>query len=489
VAVLLLAGILLVCGLAGFLPDQLYKLSLDVPAWGDFVPGPEGTEAAGRDAPASELSRLLLRHHQDPIPSVGRDLLAVARQLDDRGRARAADRLLDKVMDGYPGTEPAWRALLMKKRLVLDREALQKTGASLARLIDGPLLRRFEARSAAQELAEYVASIRIRNRPRPDVEKALWGDLPSPWGEVWCALPDGGRVEAKKESGEGTSLFAYGGPEDGARKVRIFGPVPGLEPTALESVDLDPACPGPEVFFAAAGGNDASGSMAGKIWVLGRQTRGSGCGPGRETNEPVRDPLHEARGSGWTVLHEEGIDALVACAAAVPDEKPFLLVGLQFPLHAAGGTMSVSRAGRPASVLGGNAFPDGVKDRGASGIYKWVRRASDARFHGPERSGYFIETPVKVLDPGPEGNGVILLDACRGDFDGTGDTEAAFLVLFPGWNDRAPDRRILLIPRTGEGRWFRCENVLGLEAVRRDSGPGEELLLDTGKSLLLGVVL
>jgi hypothetical protein len=91
------------------------------------------------------------------------------------------------------------------------------------------------------------------------------------------------------------------------------------------------------------------------------------------------------------------------------------------------------------------------------------------------------------VDPEPGSNGVHLADACRGDFSATGDSQAAFLVLIHGKEGEPPEQRILLIRENRTFEWFECEDVLGLESMGREGAAGDELLLDKGNRLLLGV--
>ena len=95
---------------------------------------------------------------------------------------------------------------------------------------------------------------------------------------------------------------------------------------------------------------------------------------------------------------------------------------------------------------------------------------------------------MKIFQRDPIRDGASILDSRRGDFNGDGMMEAAFLVHFHGWADRRPETRILVFAMNGASTWFHCPEALTLDSGDLELEGIERLFIETGTALL-GVTL
>ncbi|MBU0753527.1 MAG: protein kinase [Planctomycetes bacterium] len=460
------------------------------------------------------LTDYLMAHYLDGSLFVGRDLLSLAACMYDGGRNRAADQVLDRVIEWYHGTEWAVRALLAKKRLVPDQTSLHRLAGSLERLIQGPFRHDPLFEKQALPHLEQARMLCIERYPLPDRMWVVGDFLPGPGDEIAWLL-ENRLVLTGKETRKEIALrddpqrlkLVAAGPE--SREKIALGYASGrmeiLDPGTGELEEIfdltgrlhngiflltDPEGRRRYVFPVA----DEKGINLAMIEALtNRETPTPQFfhyeGTGLSALLPV-EGLPGLPGQGLLILIDNEVGTRLSLLGFEKKEgryREFLNLTLRERVGAA--LVIPGEAGTlPEILLGIEATLTPVeKSEGVqklSRIYSLSLLVEDLSGSSPEITRFGLLEPVKILDPGQGWGGVEFPGACRGDFDGNGRLDAAFLVRYPGRGTQPPETRLLWGRDGSDFLWLQGREMYTLRCGDLDGRPGDEMLLENSESLL-----
>ena len=132
-----------------------------------------GKLLAAQDRLEDALGAFLAVHYQDPAVFIGRELLDLAGRFYDCGRTEISDLVCDRIIDWYAGTETSWKAVLLKKHLVIERRELSRIISSVKKLLKSPLRLYPGAEAMALNLLENAESIKLKKRSQPPRDHEL----------------------------------------------------------------------------------------------------------------------------------------------------------------------------------------------------------------------------------------------------------------------------------------------------------------------------
>lgn len=491
VAAILLIGWLASFVMTGYLPDVLRSLSVKTKA-SQFMehfaaaqrmadkgvrtatmenllaktPGLPGTARARADLGRlyveqgrweDALGQFLMVRILDPSVPADRDLLDLAERFHDAGRTALSDWILDKVIHGYEGGLQAWKALLLKNRVVLERGALHDLAASLEDLMEGPLKRYPDLMAKAARLADRAGSISLKRYPLDEESREPGSFLQArPEGEGDGAefslriTSNGIEVHEASDGRMKDALIVKGRPCGegimlGSSRNPCLFTLPVQTRYGLSLALLEPASE-PEsrkIDYMPLGGRSLVALLAADLFPE----------TGSEELLAVVEEEHGSRiivlglnegASAWEKIHQREVEGRITCVAllhAGRGEPSRILIGLSTRFDS-------SRNGE---------FSHGLK----AGVYSL------------ERSKALSLIPLKVW---PRGT-VLIRDAVTAPAAGREPSRAFFLVHFPGYALFEPETRILVLDGKDGFFWLHCPGALELRYEDPGDEPGGELII------------
>jgi serine/threonine protein kinase len=456
------------------------------------------------------LSQMLIVLHMQPSLVKGRDLLDLALLLYDNGQTAQYDWLLNRIIDGYQGSESAWRAIFLKKRLVLVQSALNRIVHETGDLLEGPLKRRAALKEEGARLKRLAGSIRLKSMARVG-DNRVFGDFLPPAGDEIAVL-EGNKLRVSglernvEWSLDGIPLHLWTADMDGSGMERILA---GYPSGRIEIYD------------------PRKGVLERTIRLRGRLHREILAGTDPEGNRLLIVPMTVRDRASLTVIPMNSDNNRKDIVhTTLEGWEVTALLAVDMIEHSPGEEIVAITLGRQGSLItilaaGAHAGEQGVLHRqtiagevrravklDASrillGLSTWYVQEGMEPTGRRERAGLYLLgptfspnngsgartsispdlEPVKILEPPLNGRGAVILDACAGDFMGGGSLQGAFLVCFPGWLEFEPETRILLFDGNKACTWFHCPGASALMAGKLESEGRDSMVVDVRSSQL-----
>jgi hypothetical protein len=471
---------------------------------------------------AEALREFLAVRHLDKACFIAKDLLDLTCVLYDGGHTGTAEWLADQVIDWHPGSEWAWKALLLKKHLLLDEESLERVAASLETMLEGPLRQRDVFRDRALPLLAEARTIALTEHPVPPGSWVLGDFLPGPGNEI--ASFDSDRL-----------IFSNRGIADPSRDIplkknplsisRVVHPGSDPDHSDLDWIAVNHASGRLDIYDPETGDRKESFDVGGRLsngvaaFRAGKERFQYGFfvslengmtlavmdrKNGHARNEPQ---LFRFEGTGFASIHPldfytgiPGTELVLRIRNAGGSQVVVLgwddeagrwreIVNELLP-ERTGTTLAMYDAARGRSriflgvdspCLPGNASHTGLRK---PGLYELVPVEGIASGNGAISAPSFSLSALKVIDPGFGWSGMSFLDSSAADFTGEDGADAAFLVRFAGQGRFKPETRVLVLEESGQMHWLHAPEARSLECGDLDGEAGPEILVERQDHIL-----